>query len=105
METVKKFCEEINEPSRTELNDKIMEQEEEILELHDLINTLEYNLELAMQVLNDNMNNYFSLTGECLEYHCDEGSKRNDIANDYIFQSINKIKETENRLRNKEGES
>ena len=105
METVKKFCEEINEPSRTELNDKIMEQEEEILELHDLINTLEYNLELAMQVLNDNMHNYFSLEGQYLEYFRDDGLRRNDIANDYIFRSINKIKETENRLRNKEGES
>ncbi len=105
METVKKFCEEINEPSRTELNNKITEQEDEILELYDLLNMLDYNLEAAKQILSDNMNNYFSLTGEYLEYHCDEGSRRNDIAIDYIFRSINKIKETENRFRNKEGES
>ncbi|MCI8365823.1 MAG: hypothetical protein HFG34_12890 [Eubacterium sp.] len=105
METVKKFCEEINEPSRTELNNKIIEQEEEILELYDLINTLEYNLKMARQVLSDNIDYYFELEDDYLKYSKEQGSRRNDIAIDYIFWSINKIKETENRLHNKEGES
>ncbi len=90
METVKKSYDEL---------------ENEVLELYDLINKLEYNLKLAKQMLNDNRNAYFTLTGMYLAYHCDEAITRNDIADDYIFQSINKIKETEDRLRNKEGES
>lgn len=105
METVKKFCEEINEPSRTELNNKIIEQEEEIIELYDLLNTLEYNLKMTKQVLADNNEYYFELEDDYLKYSKEQGMRRNSIANDYIFQSINKIKETENRLRNKEGES
>lgn len=105
METVKKFCEEINEPSRTELEDTIMELKDEVLELYDLINTLEYNLKMARQVLSDNIDYYFELEDDYLKYSKEQGSRRNDIAIDYIFWSINKIKETENRLRNKEGES
>ncbi len=77
----------------------------EVLELYDLIDTLKYNLKMAKQMLNDNRNIYFTLTGMYLAYRCDEAITRNDIADDYIFRSINEIKETENRLRNKEGES
>ncbi len=105
METVKKFCEEINEPSRTELEDTIMGLKDEVWELYDLIDTLEYNLELARQVLADNNEYYFELEDDCLKYSKEQGMRRNSIANDYIFQSINEIKETKNRLRNKEGES
>ena len=90
METVKKSYDEL---------------EDEVLELYDLIDKLEYNLKMAKQMLNDNRNIYFTLTGMHLAYRCDEAITRNDIANDYIFQSINEIKETETRLRNKEGES
>lgn len=90
METVKKSYDEL---------------ENEVWELYDLIETLEYNLKMAKQMLDDNYNIYFTLTGMHLAYRCDEAITRNSIANDYIFQSINKIKETENRLRNKEGES
>lgn len=90
METVKKSYDEL---------------ENEVLELYDLIDKLEYNLKMAKQMLNDNRNIYFTLTGMYLAYHCDEAITRNDIANDYISRSINEIKETETRLRNKEGES
>jgi hypothetical protein len=90
METVKKSYDEL---------------ENEVWELYDLIETLEYNLKMAKQMLDDNYNIYFTLTGMHLAYRCDEAITRNSIANDYIFQSINEIKETENRLRNKEGES
>lgn len=90
METVKKSYDEL---------------EDEVLELYDLIDKLEYNLKLAKQMLNDNRNIYFTLTGMYLAYRCDEAITRNDIANDYISRSINEIKETETRLRNKEGES
>lgn len=90
METVKKSYDEL---------------EDEVLELYDLIDTLECNLKMAKQMLNDNRNIYFTLTGMYLAYHCDEAITRNDIANDYISRSIDEIKETENKLRNKEGES
>ncbi|MFG6377492.1 MAG: hypothetical protein K1W19_04110 [Lachnospiraceae bacterium] len=90
METVKKSYDEL---------------EDEVLELYDLIDTLEYNLKMAKQMLNDNRNIYFTLTEMYLAYHCDEAITRNDIADDFISRSIDEIKETENRLRNKEGES
>lgn len=90
METVKKSYDEL---------------EDEVLELYDLIDTLEYNLKMAKQMLNDNRNIYFTLTGMYLAYRCDEAITRNDIADDYISRSIDEIKETENRLCNKEGES
>lgn len=90
METVKKSYDEL---------------EDEVLELYDLIDTLECNLKMAKQMLNDNRNIYFTLTGMYLAYHCDEAITRNDIADDYISRSIDEIKETENRLSNKEGES
>ena len=90
METVKKSYDEL---------------EDEVLELYDLIDELEYNLKMAKQMLNDNRNIYFTLTEMYLAYHCDEAITRNDIADDFISRSIDEIKETENRLRNKEGES
>ena len=90
METVKKSYDEL---------------ENEVLELYDLIDKLEYNLKMAKQMLNDNRNIYFTLTGMYLAYRCDEAITRNDIADDYISRSIDEIKETENRLCNKEGES
>lgn len=90
METVKKSYDEL---------------ENEVLELYDLIDKLEYNLKMAKQMLNDNRNIYFTLTGMYLAYHCDEAIIRNDIADDFISRSIDEIKETENRLSNKEGES
>lgn len=89
METVKKSYDEL---------------EDEVLELYDLIDKLEYNLKLAKQMLNDNRNIYFTLTGMYLAYHCDEAITRNDIADDYISRSIDEIKETENRLRKNTGD-
>jgi len=105
METMKEFLEEINEPSRTELETVIAKLKNEVLELHNLVDALEYNLEMAKQALNDNEHSYFSLRGRYLEHFSGEGSRRNRIAGDYIFQSINEIKAVLDKLNNKEGES
>ena len=105
METMEEFCKKIVEPSKTELESTITKLKKETTELYDLIDKLEYNLEMAKQVLNDNDNYYFDLEGDYLEYSKEQGIRRNCIAGDYIFQSINDIKAIQSRLRKKEGEA
>ena len=105
METLEKFLEEINNSFRTELENTITKLKKETEELYGLIDKLEYNLALARQALSDNNEEYFSLRGKHLEFHHDEGARRNCIAGDYVFQSINDIKAVMDKLNNKEGKS
>lgn len=69
----------------------------EIFELNNLIDELDFKLEMAKQVLNDN-EEYFELEAKCLEFYRDQAIRRNRIAIDFLFRAMNEIKDVRNRL-------